>query len=110
MSNTNVNNTRIVIKAPINIALIKYWGKADVDRMIPCNDSVSMTIESPDLLTTTAVEADPSLKADIFTLNGEVILNERIKSTIAKVNQNNIQIKFKYSRRVKLRVTLNWQK
>jgi diphosphomevalonate decarboxylase len=77
----------ITVKAPINIALIKYWGKADETQMLPFNDSVSMTIESPHLMTTTSIQVDPELKTgdDVFTLNGQVHTNERIKTTIAKV-------------------------
>jgi hypothetical protein len=57
--------------APINIALIKYWGKADEAEMQPYNDSLSMTISSPKLLTSTRVTADPDLASDTFELNGQ---------------------------------------
>jgi mevalonate pyrophosphate decarboxylase len=30
--------------SPINIALVKYWGKTDQDLIIPANDSFSMTV------------------------------------------------------------------
>ena len=78
---------KITVKAPINIALIKYWGKSDEDKMIPCNDSISMTIDSPELITITTVEIDEQLEEDQFELNGqpEVILNKRIKATINQV-------------------------
>lgn len=33
-------------EAPINIALIKYWGKRDAQLNIPTNDSISLTLES----------------------------------------------------------------
>lgn len=74
----------ITIEAPINIAVIKYWGKSNETLMLPCNDSVSITIESPDLYTRTRIEFDPSFEEDTFILNGhpEVTLNSRIKAVI----------------------------
>ena len=76
----------ITVQAPINIAVIKYWGKSNDSLMIPCNDSLSMTIESPHLYTQTRIQADPSFENDTFVLNGhpEVTLNKRIRATIEK--------------------------
>lgn len=34
----------ITVVAPINIALVKYWGKRDPKLIIPLNDSVSVTL------------------------------------------------------------------
>ncbi len=31
-------------KSPINIALVKYWGKAHEELIIPCNSSISLTL------------------------------------------------------------------
>ncbi|KAI6197836.1 hypothetical protein M3Y94_01272500 [Aphelenchoides besseyi] len=36
---------RVVVRAPINIALIKYWGKTNKELIIPANDSISITID-----------------------------------------------------------------
>jgi diphosphomevalonate decarboxylase len=32
-------------EAPANIAFIKYWGARDAERVLPCNPSLSMTLE-----------------------------------------------------------------
>lgn len=82
-----MSDFKVIVKAPINIALIKYWGKVDEDQVIPCNDSISMTIDSSELLTITTVQADPNLDEDQFVLNGQidVTMNKRIQSTILKV-------------------------
>ena len=72
------------MRAPINIAVIKYWGKSDEQLILPCNDSISMTIDSPNLITETTVTADPGLQEDEFVLEGqpEVTMNKRIKKSI----------------------------
>uniref|UniRef100_A0A915KIY2 K Homology domain-containing protein n=1 Tax=Romanomermis culicivorax TaxID=13658 RepID=A0A915KIY2_ROMCU len=36
----------VKVRAPINIALVKYWGKRDKDLMIPLNDSLSLTVDA----------------------------------------------------------------
>jgi diphosphomevalonate decarboxylase len=35
-----------VAQAQPNIALIKYWGKRDVDKNLPAVDSLSVTLDS----------------------------------------------------------------
>lgn len=79
----------ITIKAPINIAVIKYWGKSNEELMLPCNDSISMTLESSALYTETRIETDPELSADEFCLNGhpEIGLNQRILATIKEARR-----------------------
>lgn len=46
--------------APVNVALIKYWGKTDGDLRLPANGSISVNLT--DLGTTTTVEWDKDLK------------------------------------------------
>jgi len=53
-----------------NIALIKYWGKSDVERNIPAVGSLSMTLD--ELTTTTSVSFNPDLEEDEFLLGGRV--------------------------------------
>jgi diphosphomevalonate decarboxylase len=52
-----------------NIALAKYWGKADAESNQPAVPSISMTLG--ELKTTTEVRFEPNLKEDRLTLNGE---------------------------------------
>lgn len=54
--------------AHANIALAKYWGKADVARNLPAVPSVSLTLDS--LVTETQVSFDPDLPHDDFELDG----------------------------------------
>jgi diphosphomevalonate decarboxylase len=51
-----------------NIALVKYWGKADVDRNLPAVGSLSITLDG--MTTTTSVRFEPGLEADRFLLGG----------------------------------------
>lgn len=36
----------VSVKSYANIAIIKYWGKADAKRMIPSTSSISLTLEN----------------------------------------------------------------
>lgn len=58
-------------KAPVNIAVIKYWGKSDDAFKIPLNDSLSGTLSIDDMCTTTSVHLKASNKQDELVLNGE---------------------------------------
>jgi diphosphomevalonate decarboxylase len=51
-----------------NIALAKYWGKADVQRNLPAVPSLSLTLAG--MRTTTEVTFTPELAADELTLGG----------------------------------------
>ena len=60
---------RTVAVAHPNIALVKYWGKADPRRNIPAVGSISITLDT--LTTTTSLEFDPDLDGDRFSLDGK---------------------------------------
>ena len=38
-----------VVTAPVNIALIKYWGKRDTELILPYNDSLSLSLDEEKL-------------------------------------------------------------
>jgi diphosphomevalonate decarboxylase len=61
---------RATAQAQPNIALVKYWGKRDVERNLPAVGSLSITLAS--LWTRTTVEFSKDLPADEFSLNGEL--------------------------------------
>ncbi|MEL7186005.1 MAG: diphosphomevalonate decarboxylase [Pseudomonadota bacterium] len=60
---------RATATAQPNIALIKYWGKRDLERNLPAVGSISITLA--DLSTTMAVEFDEDLGDDQLEVNGE---------------------------------------
>jgi diphosphomevalonate decarboxylase len=59
-----VNTVTAIARA--NIALVKYWGKRDVERNLPAAGSLSLTLDA--LTTVTSVAFDPRLGADTMTL------------------------------------------
>lgn len=52
-----------------NIALIKYWGKRDVDRNLPAVGSISITLS--ELHTEVSVELSDGLPSDALFVNGD---------------------------------------
>jgi len=52
-----------------NIALIKYWGKRDLEHNIPAVGSISITLQ--ELFTEMQVEFDARLAGDVLTVNGQ---------------------------------------
>lgn len=57
------------VRARSNIALVKYWGKADAALNIPAVGSISITLDK--LWTDTSVRFDPALARDRLVLGGE---------------------------------------
>ncbi len=55
-------------RAHANIALAKYWGKADIARNLPATPSLSLTLDG--LTTLTEVRFDESYETDSFVLDG----------------------------------------
>ncbi len=77
----SVNHTAYTARAHSNIALVKYWGKADTAQNTPAVGSISMTLDG--LFTTTECRFLPDLPEDDITLNGSTpseIQSERIRS------------------------------
>lgn len=58
-------------KAPVNIAVIKYWGKTNEDLIIPANDSLSLTLSTEHLCATTTVAVGKKFREDRIWLNGK---------------------------------------
>lgn len=64
----------VTVIAPVNIAIIKYWGKRDEDLILPLNDSVSATLDTSVMCAKTSVFASPSFCEDEIWLNKEKVL------------------------------------
>ncbi|XP_028410104.1 diphosphomevalonate decarboxylase-like [Dendronephthya gigantea] len=60
----------ITCTAPVNLAVIKYWGKRDEDLILPVNSSLSVTLSQEQLCVTTTVATSPNFTSDRVWLNG----------------------------------------
>jgi diphosphomevalonate decarboxylase len=63
-----------------NIALAKYWGKADALRNLTAVPSLSLTLAA--LRTTTSVRFDPTLNRDEFSLAGESVSGRPLERVV----------------------------
>lgn len=55
--------------APINIAVIKYWGKRDENLKLPLNSSISATLHYKSLFSMTKITASKNFNENRFVLN-----------------------------------------
>jgi diphosphomevalonate decarboxylase len=63
--------------APVNIAVIKYWGKRDSKLILPTNSSLSLTLNQDDLCSTTTIRAVQSQDTDKLWINGSLQENHK---------------------------------
>lgn len=77
----------VTAQAPVNIAVIKYWGKTDEKLILPLNSSLSTTLSMTDLCTTTTVMASKEFKEDRLWLNGkeESVSSGRMQNCIGQL-------------------------
>jgi diphosphomevalonate decarboxylase len=71
MSTYKLGRLLVTCSAPVNIAVIKYWGKRDEKLIIPLNSSISVTLHQEDLRTVTTVMASKDFKENKMWLNGK---------------------------------------
>ncbi|XP_058791857.1 diphosphomevalonate decarboxylase [Phymastichus coffea] len=75
--------------APINIAVIKYWGKKDDNLNLPINDSISATLDTEHLCAKTTVIISPDFKEDKIWLNGseQTMDNRRLQNCLQEMKK-----------------------
>ncbi|KAG0088759.1 diphosphomevalonate decarboxylase [Podila epicladia] len=56
--------------APVNIAVVKYWGKRDTSLILPTNSSLSVTLSQDQLHSKTTIRASADFTSDRLWLNG----------------------------------------
>ncbi|XP_047385310.1 diphosphomevalonate decarboxylase isoform X2 [Sciurus carolinensis] len=61
----------VTCTAPVNIAVIKYWGKRDEELILPINSSLSVTLHQDQLKTTTTAAISKDFTEDRVWLNGQ---------------------------------------
>ena len=103
----------VKVKSYANIAIVKYWGKKDAEKMIPATSSISLTLN--DMFTETEMEfiSDEDIKisvekemkngdykdkfsnmTDLFYLNGELqdsVHTEKISKVVDLFRENRSQ-------------------
>jgi len=85
----------VTARAHTNIALVKYWGKADTDLIIPQTSSLSLTLDQ--FYTDTQVQFDPRLTADQVTVNQRPInatASRKVRHVLDLVRQQSGQSAF----------------
>uniref|UniRef100_A0A336KUU7 Diphosphomevalonate decarboxylase n=1 Tax=Culicoides sonorensis TaxID=179676 RepID=A0A336KUU7_CULSO len=75
--------------APVNIAVIKYWGKRDEKLILPLNDSISTTLSTDQLCAKTKITLDPTIKVNRLVLNGkeETFDNPRLQACLTEIKE-----------------------
>ncbi|XP_068430029.1 diphosphomevalonate decarboxylase [Clinocottus analis] len=79
----------VTCTAPVNIAVIKYWGKRNEELILPINSSLSVTLHQDQLKTTTTVATSRSFQEDRMWLNGkeEDISHPRLQSCLREIRR-----------------------
>ncbi|XP_074864922.1 diphosphomevalonate decarboxylase isoform X2 [Carettochelys insculpta] len=80
--------TVVTCTAPVNIAVIKYWGKRDEELILPINSSLSVTLHQDQLKTTTTAAISRDFKEDRLWLNGEEadVQHPRLQSCLREMH------------------------
>ncbi|XP_073411043.1 diphosphomevalonate decarboxylase isoform X1 [Dendrobates tinctorius] len=80
---------KVTCTAPVNIAVIKYWGKRNEKLILPINSSLSVTLHQDQLKTTTTVCASREFTEDRIWLNGkeENISHPRLQSCLREIRR-----------------------
>ena len=73
----------VTCTAPVNIAVIKYWGKRDERLILPINSSLSGTIHPASMKANTLIIASRTLPRSTLTLNNHTEpINRRLQAVI----------------------------
>ncbi|KAI5637591.1 diphosphomevalonate decarboxylase [Phthorimaea operculella] len=77
----------VTVIAPVNIAVIKYWGKRNEELILPLNDSVSVTLDPRVMCAKTSVCASPDFTENQIWLNGqkESFDNQRLQNCLKEI-------------------------
>ncbi|XP_076448778.1 diphosphomevalonate decarboxylase-like [Babylonia areolata] len=76
-------------RAPVNIAVIKYWGKRNEELILPQNSSLSVTLGMNELHAKTSVAVSSKFTEDRIWLNGkeQSVNNPRIQNVLKEIRR-----------------------
>ncbi|XP_064611189.1 diphosphomevalonate decarboxylase-like [Liolophura sinensis] len=79
----------VTCTAPVNIAVIKYWGKRDEKLILPVNSSLSVTLGQDELRAKTTVATSKEFTKDRIWLNGkeETVATERLQNIFREIKR-----------------------
>ncbi|XP_004600545.1 diphosphomevalonate decarboxylase [Sorex araneus] len=79
----------VTCTAPVNIAVIKYWGKRDEELILPINSSLSVTLHQDQLKTTTTAAISKAFTKDRIWLNGreEDVTQPRLQACLREIRR-----------------------
>ncbi|XP_005592827.2 diphosphomevalonate decarboxylase isoform X1 [Macaca fascicularis] len=79
----------VTCTAPVNIAVIKYWGKRDEELVLPINSSLSVTLHQDQLKTTTTAVISKDFTEDRIWLNGreEDVGQPRLQACLREIRR-----------------------
>ncbi|CAH1395100.1 unnamed protein product [Nezara viridula] len=74
--------------APVNIAVIKYWGKRDEQLILPINDSISATLSTDQMNAKTTVMISPNFEKDLlFFFREESCMSPRVQVCLKEIRK-----------------------
>lgn len=79
------SSAEAMARACANIALAKYWGKADARMNVPAVPSISLTLDR--LVTETRVRFDPGLRDDAVRLDGKRATGEEKQRVVGMLDR-----------------------
>ncbi|KAF4010629.1 hypothetical protein G4228_002165 [Cervus hanglu yarkandensis] len=79
----------VTCTAPVNIAVVKYWGKRDEELILPINSSLSVTLHQDQLKTTTTAAISRDFTEDRIWLNGreEDVGQPRLQACLREIRR-----------------------
>ncbi|KAI9208824.1 diphosphomevalonate decarboxylase [Polychytrium aggregatum] len=88
-------SSEVTCTAPVNIAVIKYWGKRDTALLLPTNSSLSLTLSQDHLHSKTTVRLTPGQGSDRLWLNGKeesIAASKRLTNVINETRRVRIRL------------------
>jgi len=78
----------VTCTAPVNIAIVKYWGKRDESLHLPLNASLSVTLDQANLATQTRIRLSRDFPNDSIFINGEKApINNRVATCLQEIRR-----------------------